>query len=173
MMKSRKSRLAAIIEILSDNSIGCQDELSKHLAKRGYIVTQATLSRDLKKLRTMKVANDCGGYRYVVTSAEYMQSSPYAYPGETSPLQSPFHPAALQLRLSGNVAVIKTRNGYASGIAYDLDSMQSDLILGTIPGADTVIVVLDETAKRSDVLDMFATILPLEVVNDAREQLRK
>ncbi len=172
-MKTRKSRLSAIVEILADNSISSQDELSKHLAKRGYDVTQSTLSRDLKKLRTMKVANETGGYRYVVTSLEILQKSRANGNDDGQALQSPFHSAALLLRLSGNIAVIKTRGGYAGGIAYDIDSMHSDLILGTIAGADTVIVALDESANREDVLETFATILPPEVVEDAREHLRK
>lgn len=60
-MRSRMTRLSVIVDILSHNNISCQDELLKQLAIRGYIVTQATLSRDLKNLRTIKVANDLGG----------------------------------------------------------------------------------------------------------------
>ena len=172
-MKTRKSRLDAIVEILADNSISSQDELLKPLAKSGYDVTPATLSRDLKKLRTMKVANDAGGYRYVVTSLEILHQSRANRQNDGHALQSPFNNAAIQLRLSGNIAVIKTRSGYAGGIAYDIDSMHSDLILGTIAGADTVIVALDESADRKDVLDTFASILPADVVDDACGHLRE
>ena len=66
-MNKRKTRLQAILEILTNNVIGSQEELSRLLAARGFVVTQATLSRDLKALRTTKVATDFGGYRYVVT----------------------------------------------------------------------------------------------------------
>ncbi|WP_302986141.1 hypothetical protein [uncultured Muribaculum sp.] len=55
-MNKRKNRLQAILELLSSNSIGSQDELLQMLALRGFMVTQATLSRDLKSLRTIKVA---------------------------------------------------------------------------------------------------------------------
>ena len=54
-MNKRQIRLLAILEILNNNSIGSQEELSRLLAARGFFVTQATLSRDLKALKTTKV----------------------------------------------------------------------------------------------------------------------
>lgn len=165
-MRSRKTRLAVIVEILNNNNISCQEELSKQLAVKGIIVTQATLSRDLKKLRTVKVANDLGGYRYIVSNPELDGDGEIRK--DKSTIQSPLHPAALKLRISGNIAVIKTRNGYASGLAYDLDSLKSEMILGTIPGADTVFAVIDKKASIDEVFDFFSKFLPPEVVSDAR-----
>ena len=66
-MNKRQIRLLAILEILNNNSIGSQEELSRLLAARGFFVTQATLSRDLKALKTTKVVSSLGGYRYIVT----------------------------------------------------------------------------------------------------------
>lgn len=164
-MKNRKSRLPVIIDILTHNNISSQDELSKHLAIKGYIVTQATLSRDLKKLKTTKVANDLGGYRYIVTESENkINGEP---PKPMSTVQSALHPAAMSLAISGNMAVIKTRNGYASGLAYDLDMLHSPLILGTIPGADTVFAVISETATSDELFQLFSTFLPPQVINEA------
>ena len=60
-MNSRKIRLPEIIDILTNNVISSQEELSKQLAIRGYIITQATLSRDLKLLKANKIADDRGG----------------------------------------------------------------------------------------------------------------
>ena len=65
-MNSRKARLPEIIDILAHQVISSQEELSKQLAIRGYIITQATLSRDLKLLKANKVSDDRGGYRYIV-----------------------------------------------------------------------------------------------------------
>lgn len=164
-MRSRISRLSAIVDILSHNNISCQEELLKQLAVRGYIVTQATLSRDLKKLRTTKVANDLGGYRYVVSGTEVDNDADFERSHST--LQSSLHPAALSVAISGNIMVIKTRNGYASGIAYDLDMLRSPLILGTIPGADTVFAVIAEDATRHDLYELLSTFLPPEVLEAA------
>ncbi len=166
-MGSRTSRLSIILEILSHNNISCQDELLKQLAVRGYIVTQATLSRDLKKLRTIKVADDMGGYRYIVPGDSAFRST--AEESEPLPtLQSALHPAATSIALSGNMMVIKTRNGYASGLAYDLDLLASPLILGTIPGADTVFAIIAEGASRKALYDLMCSFLPREVMEAGR-----
>ncbi|MDD6888676.1 MAG: hypothetical protein PUD39_00170 [Bacteroidales bacterium] len=162
-MRSRITRLSVIVDILSHNNISCQEELLKQLAIRGYIVTQATLSRDLKKLRTTKVANDLGGYRYVVpTDTTAIDTS---YEREHTTMQSAQHPAALSVSVSGNILVIKTRNGYASGLAYDLDMLDSPIILGTIPGADTVLAVIAEGTTRADLYALLSGFLPTEVMN--------
>lgn len=162
-MGSRTTRLSIILEILSHNNISSQDELLKQLAIRGYIVTQATLSRDLKKLRTIKVADDMGGYRYIVSPDTAIPDTHEA--DETMPtLQSALHPAATSISLSGNMMVIKTRNGYASGLAYDLDLLASPLILGTIPGADTVFAIIAEGTPRKALYDLMCSFLPREVM---------
>lgn len=162
-MGSRTTRLSTILEILSHNNISCQDELLKQLAVRGFIVTQATLSRDLKKLRTIKVADDLGGYRYIV-STEPSAKETEAQREQQPTLQSSLHPAATSISLSGNMMVIKTRNGYASGLAYDLDLLESPLILGTIPGADTVFAIIAEGASRAELYELMCEFLPREVM---------
>lgn len=167
-MKKRKSRLPVIIDILTHNSIGSQEELSKQLAIRGYIVTQATLSRDLKMLRTTKVATDMGGYRYVIADSSHMSAEPFAKTQSTA--QSSLHPAALSCTISGDIVVIKTRNGYASGLAYDIDMLESPHILGTIPGADTVFAVVNEHSSRSDLYALFSSFLPNHVMAVAKSQ---
>lgn len=164
-MKNRKARLEIIIDILNGNVIGSQEELLKQLAIRGIVVTQATLSRDLKKLKTTKIASDIGGYRYVVNNADIFRGEPNIKARTTE--QSPHHPAALSLDIAGNVMVIKTRTGYASGLAYDLDCLNSEHILGTISGADTVFAVCRETSNRSEIFDLMRGFLPIEIIKEA------
>ncbi|MBO5249754.1 MAG: hypothetical protein IJ342_06275 [Muribaculaceae bacterium] len=167
-MKKRKSRLPVIIDILTHNSIGSQEELSKQLAIRGFIVTQATLSRDLKMLRTTKVATDMGGYRYIIADSNATTNEPFAKTQST--VQSSLHPAALSCDISGNIVVIKTRNGYASGLAYDIDMLESEHILGTIPGADTVFAVVNEKSTREELYALFSSFLPNSVMIAARHK---
>lgn len=161
-MRSRKTRLSVIVDILTHNNINCQEELLKQLAMKGFIVTQATLSRDLKKLRTLKVANDMGGYRYIVPGRG--ENEDIGYELEKSTIQSALHPAALSVSISANMMVIKTRTGYASGLAYDLDMMRSPLILGTIPGADTVFAVIAEGVDRKELYELMCKFLPPEIL---------
>jgi len=73
----------------------------------------------------------------------------------------------LSIAITGNLAVIKTRNGYASGLAYDIDMLESPLVLGTIPGADTVFVALREGSPRKEAFNLFSTFIPMSVMSTA------
>ena len=68
----------------------------------------------------------------------------------------------ISIKFSGNIAVIKTRNGYAAGLAYDIDMSHSDEVLGTIAGADTVFAIMDENLSHDDALKFFARFIPVE-----------
>ena len=74
-MKNKRLRLQIIVELIKTNCISSQDELSRLLAARGYVVTQATLSRDLKQLRTTKVATDLGNYMYIIPDSNNLQDT--------------------------------------------------------------------------------------------------
>lgn len=161
-MRKRKSRLPLIADILTNNNIQSQSELLRHLAQAGHNVTQATLSRDLRLLKTVKVSTDDGGYRYVVKNGPRADASSILNK-DTAALSQ-----ALSIDISGNIVVIKTRNGYASGLAYDIDLLGSVHVLGTIPGADTVFVVVNENSSRDDIYGLFREILPADVMEAAR-----
>lgn len=167
-MNKRKTRLQAILEIVTNNCIGSQDELSRLLAARGFLVTQATLSRDLKALRTTKVATDFGDYRYIVSQPSEV---PVDEIWETVPstAQSGTHYAVLSIALSGNILVIKTRTGYASGLAYDIDQLDSPYLLGTISGADTVLAVVNDRYTREELFEYFGDFFPEHVLEKARK----
>ena len=69
--------------------------------------------------------------------------------------------------MTGNLVVVKTRNGYASGLAYDIDMIGSPLVLGTIPGSDTVFVAIGECTPRSEVFSLLSTFVPQAVMTAA------
>ena len=153
-MKKKKARLQLIKSIIREHVVGCQEDLAKLLADEGVVVTQATLSRDLKALRISKVANSEGSYMYVLSD---MYDSRGAQPeGDRQSGQSGF----ISLDFSGNFAVIKTRNGYASGLAYDIDMAGLDEILGTIAGANTVFAVLREGVTQEQATEVFSKFFP-------------
>ncbi len=168
-MNKRKTRLQAILEILTNNIIGSQEELSRLLAARGFTVTQATLSRDLKALRTTKVATDFGGYRYVVMQPGEVPVDE-VWEAVPSTAQSRSHSAVESIALAGNILVIKTRTGYASGLAYDIDQLDSPYLLGTISGADTVIAVVNDRYPRPELFEYFRGFFPDHVLEKARDQ---
>ncbi|WP_455497387.1 arginine repressor [Coprobacter sp.] len=155
-MKNKVDRLQAIKEIIISSRISSQEDLLKHLTERGFDLTQATLSRDLKQLQIAKVAGKDGGYLYVMpeTAGIGRLVNAKAFPHYAS--ISGF----LSIEFSGQLAVIKTRPGYASGIASDIDAHSAEEILGTIAGDDTILLILREEITRSQILETLKTIIP-------------
>lgn len=133
------------------------------LERNGCSVTQATLSRDLKSLRTSKISTDLGGYRYVVAA-----NGTAADEVATHAMDTVRQAAILSVTVSGPLVIIKTRNGYAGGLAYDIDEVQSDCILGTIAGADTVFVAMSADASRPEMYNLLSGILPQAVMEEGR-----
>ena len=154
-MKNRKKRIDLIIDIINNQCIGSQEELASALAKHGHPVTQATLARDLKMLRTTKVPTDRGTYVYVLPQSDTLKDK-LLTTGQV-PVAN-YQSGLLSIRFSGNLVVIKTRIGYASGIAYDIDMYMSPDILGTIPGSDTILVILREGVTRDEARRLFSRI---------------
>ena len=159
-MKNKKSRLQQIVELINNNCIGSQEELSKMLSTKGFMVTQATLSRDLKMLRITKVATDTGGYMYIIPDSNNIQDK-LLQSGQM--IQKNHSASFVSINFSHNIAVIKTRNGYASGLAYDIDMSKTPEILGTIAGADTVFAILREDVSHEQALQVFAKFLPITI----------
>ena len=139
-----------IIELIRKNTIGSQNELAEMLKTRGIDVTQATLSRDLKALKITKVANDLGNYMYIIPDSNGLQDSLLLKGQRSMTVNSQI--GFVSLEFSGNFAVIKTRNGYAAGLAYDIDMSHSRDILGTIAGADTVFAILREGVTHEEAI---------------------
>lgn len=160
-MNKRQSRLALIVKLLLNNSVGSQDELMALLEANDCVVTQATLSRDLKTLRTSKVATELGGYRYEIAA-----NGTAADEVAAQAMDSVRRAAITSVAFSGRQAVIKTRNGYAGGVAYDIDELSSPLILGTIAGADTVFVAVSDNATRSEIYELLSEIIPSKVMRE-------
>lgn len=158
-MKNRKQRIDLTVDFIKNKCIGSQEELQQLLAEEGYEVTQATLSRDLKILKATKVATDRGGYMYMLPDSNTLKDKLLAK-GVAHPSQN-FQSGFVSLKISGNIAVIKTRNGYAAGLAYDLDMSHTPEILGTIPGSDTIFAVLDENVSREQAMEVFKRLLPI------------
>lgn len=155
-MKSKNNRLDAIKMIISSKEIGSQDELLQELTKEGFQLTQATLSRDLKQLKVAKAASMNGNYVYVLPN-NTMYRRMTEQQSATEMLRSD---GIRGIEFSNNLAVIRTRPGYASSVAYDIDNHNFDEILGTIAGDDTILLVLREGCPRTSVLNSLSLILP-------------
>ena len=115
-MKKKANRLDAIKMIISSKDVSSQEELLQALSKEGFELTQATLSRDLKQLKVAKAANMNGKYVYVLPN-----NIMYKRSNDQSASEMLMTSGFVSLQFSGNIAVIRTRPGYASSMAYDID----------------------------------------------------
>lgn len=155
-MKTKKDRMDLIRMIISSQEVGSQEELQAALKAEGVSVTQATLSRDLKQMKVAKAATMAGGYVYVLPNvAMYRRVSTPAQVKEMMQV-----PGFLSIQFSGNMGVIKTRPGYASSIAYNIDNSNIPYIIGTIAGDDTIFIVTREDAHEKDVVKALSSVVP-------------
>jgi len=139
-MYSKKERLESIRQIIQKETIGNQEELLNKLNEKGFSTTQATLSRDIKQLNIVKIADNEGNYVYQLPNyTAFMQPK-----GE--------HVNHPKIEFSGNLAVVKTRPGYAMGIAWDIDQHAPGEILATIAGDDTILIIPREGISRGEII---------------------
>ncbi len=133
-MKTR--RQTRILELIREHDIETQSEMLEMLKADGFHVTQATVSRDIKEMRLIKILDHKGAYKYAVdTSAgEEQQSHSYL-----------FATAVVSVDYAHTIVVIKTQTGMAQAVCAALDSTARAGVLGTIAGDDTIFV-----ATRAD-----------------------
>ena len=155
-MKNKNNRLDSIKMIISSKEIGSQEELLRELAKEGFTLTQATLSRDLKQLKVAKAASMNGNYVYVLpNNTMYKRMVDPQSAGEMLR-----NNGFLSIEFSDNIAVIKTRPGYASSLAYDIDNSHFSEIIGTIAGDDTIMLIVREGCSRTGVRQALTQLIP-------------
>ena len=155
-MKIKNNRLEALRMIISSHELGSQEELLQALKNEGFSLTQATLSRDLKQLKVAKAASMRGNYVYVLPNDTMYKrvSTPHS-------VQEMMQvPGFLSINFSGNMGVIKTRPGYASSIAYNIDNNHIEEIIGTIAGDDTIFIVIKQGVTKEEVIDALSEVVP-------------
>ncbi len=132
-MKSQ--RQAKIVEIISNINVETQEQLLEKLQEAGFTSTQATISRDIKELRIVKELTSFGTYRYTTAAKEV----PSSFSGR---LNAIFRECVTDFDYAQNIIVIHTLPGLASAAASALDAMNMSVVLGTLAGDDTVMVVM-------------------------------
>lgn len=120
------------------------------LKDKGFELTQATLSRDIKELKIIKVPTSKGTYTYQLSDGVAQE--------EPSPMTS-F--GFLSIEFSGHLAVMKTRPGYAMAIASEIDKKASEYILGTVAGDDTILLIPRENISKEEVVRSLSAFIPI------------
>lgn len=142
--------------LISSLELCCQDEVLKALEKEGYKVTQATLSRDMKQLKVAKATSLSGKYFYVLPNETMYKRVSSPKTAAEMLLTSGF----MSINFSGNMGVIRTRPGYASSLAYNIDNSGIPLILGTIAGDDTIFIVIKDGVRHGDIVAELRNVIP-------------
>ena len=142
-MANKRERQSAILEIIGTRLVSSQEDLRKLLLHRGWDVTQATLSRDLRELRLARVPTPEGA-RYAVTDGSIVESR--------VALETLLPQLFLRVAGVGEMIVLRTVPGGAQPIASALDGEKWPDILGTIGGDDTILIVCRSGVARDRIL---------------------
>lgn len=138
-MSGTDSRRWALRAILSEQVVTSQSELARLLAERGFQVTQATVSRDLRAVGAAKTRSADGTMRYVWEAVT-------RHPDTVDALATALASFSRSIQASGNLVVIKTHPGAAHVVAGAIDGARLDGVLGTVAGDDTMLIVTDEAS---------------------------
>ncbi len=140
-------RHAKILEIIMNQDIETQEELTQALKKNGMNVTQATVSRDIKELRLIKQMSRTGRYKYASLASQDAML--------TDRLVRLFKESIVSLDHAGNMVVLRTIPAAAQAAASAIDAANFDEVVGTIAGDDTIFVVVREADQAEDVKERF------------------
>ena len=148
-MKEQRHR--KILELIGKYKIATQEELADRLIDNGYIVTQATVSRDIRELGLAKVTLENGTQRYVAaqTTETVMNKKLYRI------LKDGF----LSMDMAQNLLVIKTVSGMAMAVAVALDALKWHEIVGCIAGDDTIFCAVRNMDEAYEVMNKLREIL--------------
>ena len=132
-MKSQ--RQAKIIEIISNRNVETQEQLLTLLQDEGFRATQATISRDIKELRIVKELTSLGAYRYTVANSEVPSTF-------STRLNTIFRECVTSFDYAQNIIIIRTLPGLASAAGSAVDAMNLGMVVGSLAGDDTVMIVM-------------------------------
>ena len=149
------ARRQAVIDIVAGQLVGSQAELADLLAQRGFQVTQATLSRDLKALGIGKIPTRGKGYAYVLPTAGGLTNVESDETLETSALES----LVKGVKLVHNLVLVRTVSGQALGIGRVVDNLAWNEVEGTISGDDTVMVVTSGADRAQRFCERFSSLV--------------
>ena len=149
----KKDRLQKILEIIDIYRIETQDELIARLRDCGYEVTQATVSRDIKRLHLIKIQTDDGHSKYSLPRVNKFDTN--------EKYRNILHQTISAVHCANNLVVVRTYSGMANAAGAAIDAMQSELLLGSIAGDDTIFIVAVSNQAASQfvaILKSFAEI---------------
>ncbi|MCI6374428.1 MAG: arginine repressor [Clostridiales bacterium] len=147
----KAKRQALIREIVDTQSIQTQEELAQALREHGMVVTQATVSRDIKEMHLLKVLAEDGSYRYATMDKEEQ--------GTSDRLIRMLADSVIGMDSANNLIVIRTLPGSAHVAGEAVDSLRWSEVLGTIAGDNTILVIARSNEDVEPVLRRFRALI--------------
>ncbi|HYE84187.1 MAG TPA: arginine repressor [Clostridia bacterium] len=145
------SRHAKILEIIERHPTETQEELAEELKKSGYNITQATVSRDIKELKLVKVLDENGIYKYATMKEQDSMLN--------ERLVKVFAESVLSIDYAGNIIVIKTFSGAANAACEAIDVLDFKEMVGTIAGDDTIFALVRNPDNVEVVIDKLKKLM--------------
>lgn len=139
----KTKRQDEIIRLISAGDIETQEDLASALRTLGFKVTQATISRDIRELRLVKVASKNGGFKYAKPEKHEIAVS--------ERLARILTDSMVSVDYSGNIIVVRTISGSANVAAEAIDNLGWTEILGTIAGDNTIFIVVRDEADTAEI----------------------
>lgn len=152
---SRRLREQAILEVIKEAVVQNQAQLVEHLAGRGFPATQATVSRDIKRLGLIKRPARRGGYRYA-SPESFANAAAVGGRRErgTKELRHACEQFLTKIDDGDSLLVLRTLTGRANALAVAIDECGIDEVVGTLAGDDTVLLVMREKSDRETVREL-------------------
>ena len=147
----KNTRQKQILALINERDITTQEELIHLLRESGFNVTQATISRDIKQLKLIKIAGDNDTYKYAV-SGEGTQSVNAKY---TNILTE----TVTEIDYAGHIIVVKTFNGMAMAAGAAIDAMKWNGVMGCIAGDDTIFIAVRTEAFAKEISERIQAII--------------
>jgi len=150
-LQVKYNRHAKILDIIEKHEIETQDELAEKLRELGMDVTQATISRDIKELRLVKVLSPSGKYKYSAMNHESANT------GER--LMVILKEAFVSCDYANNILVVKTLPGMAQAVGEIVDSLGWNEVVGTIAGDNTLMIVCRAEKIAEELMEKFTRMV--------------
>ena len=143
-------RHSKIIELINTYDIETQEELAQRLEDSGFVVTQATVSRDIRDLKLSKVVYGDGKQKYSLMPKQDGISEKYL---------KILKEAFISMDMAQNILVLKTVSGMAMAVAAALDSLQMSEIVGCIAGDDTIMAAIRSVDDTITVMERIRKLI--------------
>lgn len=145
------ARHAEILKLIKEHDFETQEELVKKLNEKGFVATQATISRDIKELKLTKVATEKGTVRYMVIHGQKN--------GADEKYLRTLRDAVVSVDIAGNLLVVKTESGMAMAAAAALDDLDWKDIVGCIAGDNTIFLAIKTPQAAEQVMNSLKKII--------------